>query len=575
MQLGGKNKVEHILAEDGKPINRRSAVFTEGYEHPAARAMLFGSGLTNENANKAQIAIAHMGYEQNNCNMHLEGFARTLKEHTNKSDKLFSWIFGIVGISDGITMGTPGMRSSLPSREWIADAIEGHVYAHPYDALVAIPGCDKNMPGSVIAMARLNIPSIMVYGGTIRGGCHNDEALNIVSSFEAKGKFIKGLIDEDELVEVIENSCPGQGACGGMYTANTMSSAIEALGLSLPNSSSMPADSKEKQKELEEIPKYLEIILEKNIKPLDILTKKAFENAITLIMVLGGSTNAVLHMIAIGKAAGVDITVEDFKRISAKTPLLADMKPSGKYLMEDLFEVGGVQAVLKYLYKNNMIHGDCLTVTGKTIAENLEDAPDLAEGQDVIMPLEKPIKKDGHIKILFGNLAPTSAVAKITGKEGTRFSGPAKVYENEIDAINGLKKGEIVKGDVVIIRNEGPKGAPGMPEMLDFTSAVMGAGMGKDLALITDGRFSGGSHGFVIGHVTPESYVGGPIALVKNGDKITIDSEKLTIDMDVSEEDLEKRKSEWTAPEPKYKHGLFAKIIRDMRQANEGAVTDI
>lgn len=419
----GEEKVKRILADDGKPIKRRSGVFTEGYEHPAARAMLFGSGLSRENSNKAQIAIAHMGYEQNNCNMHLEGFAKTLKEEVNKSDLFFSWIFGIVGISDGITMGTPGMRSSLPSREWIADAIEGHVFAHPYDALVAIPGCDKNMPGSLIAMSRLNIPSIMVYGGTIRGGCHNDEALNIVSSFEAKGKFIKGLIDEKELVEVIENSCPGQGACGGMYTANTMSSAIEALGMSPPNSSSMPADSKEKQEELKQVPKYLEILLKKNIKPSDIMTKKAFEN--------------------------------------------------------------------------------------------------------------------------------------------------------EIDAIDALKKGTIVAGDVVIIRNEGPKGAPGMPEMLDFTSAVMGAGLGKDLALITDGRFSGGSHGFVIGHVTPESYVGGPIALVKNGDKITIDAEKLTIDVDVSEEKMNKRKSEWTSPKPKYTKGLFAKIIRDMRQANEGAVTDI
>lgn len=574
MKIKNKNTEDLILASDGQPINRRSIKFTSGFDHPAARAMLHGSGLKREDINKAQIAIAHMGFDQNNCNMHLSGFAQIVQDAMNKSKELKGWKFGVVGISDGITMGTSGMRASLPSREWIADAIEGHVYAHPYDGLITIPGCDKNMPGSIIAMSRLNIPSIMVYGGTIRGGCYKGEATNIVSPFEGKGKYIKGEMTKEELTEMIEGACPAEGACGGMYTANTMASAIEALGMSLPNSSSMPADSLEKKNELKTVHNALLNLLKKNITPKDIMTKKSFENAITIVMALGGSTNAVLHLIAIGKAIGVNITVDDFQRISDKVPLLADMKPSGKYLMEDLFNAGGISAVLKYLLEKGLIHGDCLTVTGKTMEENLKDAPSLKENQKIIFPLEKPIKKNGHIQIMYGNLAPTSAVAKITGKEGTKFNGEAKVFDGELAAIDALKNGEIKKGQVIFIRYEGPKGAPGMPEMLDFTAAIMGAGLGKDVALITDGRFSGGSHGFVIGHVTPEAYVCGPIALVKDGDKIEIDAEKRTMNMLVDEKEIEKRKKEWSAPKPKYDKGLFYKVVRDIKQANEGAVTD-
>ncbi len=570
------------IARDGKPINRRSRLFTYGFDHPAARGQLAGVGLTSKNNYKAQVAVVHNGFDQNTCNMHLEYFAKLAKEAINKSPMLMGWKYPVGGVSDGITMGTPAMRASLLSREWIADAVEGYLYG-PIDAIVGIPGCDKNMPGVVMAMARHNIPSFMIYGGTIEGGCYNGQKTNIVTGFEGKLKFFRGEMDEHDILELLEGSgrpgergiCPGEGACGGMYTANTMSSAIEALGMSLPNSSSAPATNIDKKRELEYAGRAMETLLTEYILPRDIMTRKAFENAITTVMALGGSTNAVLHLLAMSRAADVELTVDDFQRISDRTPYLADMAPSGKYLMEDLHAVGGTQAVLKLLHHNGLLYGDCMTVTCKTMEDNLASSSWLLDGQSVIRSYDDPISQKGHIKILYGNLAPTSAVAKITGKEGSRFSGPANVFDSENAAIEALKGNKIERGQVVVIRYEGPKGSPGMPEMLDFTSAAIGAGYGKDIAVVTDGRFSGGSHGFVIGHVTPEAYVGGPIAHVRNGDKITIDANKLSIDVDLEERDLAERQREWRVPDLKYDKGLFYKAVRDMSQANLGAVTDI
>ena len=582
LKMNSKN-TEDFLAEDDKPINRRSRVFLEGFEHPAARGQLAGAGLTREHYGKAQVAIVHNGFDQNTCNMHLDKFAEIVQAAINENPMLKGWKYPVGGISDGITMGLPGMRASLLSREWIADAVEGHVYSHPYDTMVAIPGCDKNMPGVVIAMARLNIPSVMIYGGTIEGGCFKAHKTDIVTGFEGKGQLIQGKIGRDELEEIIMGSgregetgiCPGAGACGGMYTANTMSSAIEALGMSVPYSSSAPTLSKDKKNELLNISSVVENLLLKQILPRDIMTKKSFENAITVVMALGGSTNSVLHLIAMARAAHVDLTVDDFQRISDRTPYLADMKPSGRYLMEDLHKVGGTPAVLKLLHYHGLLHGDCMTVTGKTLEENLSTLPGLTTGQDVIRPYDNPISRTGHIKILYGNLAPTSAVAKITGKEGNYFEGPANVFDSEEEAFQALKDGKIMKGQVVVIGYEGPRGGPGMREMLDFTSAVIGAGYGNDIALITDGRFSGGTHGYCVCHVTPEAYVGGPIALIRNGDIIAINSTDRTINVHLDDKTLDARRQEWKAPEPKYTSGLFGKAIRDMSQANFGAVSDM
>ena len=573
---------QQILAKDGKPINRRSRVFSDGFEHPAARAQLAGAGLKKDNSHKAQIAILHNHFRQNTCNMHLYEFANIVRESIDENPNLMGWEYGVAGVSDGITMGTPAMRASLLSREWIADSFEGYLQG-PLDAAVGIPGCDKNMPGVSMAMARVNIPSVVIYGGTIGGGCWNGKKTDIVSGFEGKGQLMRGEITQHELEEIIEGSgrpgdrgaCPGAGACGGMYTANTMASAIEALGMSLPYSSSAPTLSEDKANELRGIHTVVENLVMNQILPRDIMTKNAFENAITIVMALGGSTNAVLHLIAMARAADVGLTVDDFQRISDKTPYLADMKPSGRFLMEDLHAVGGTPAVLKLLYSHGLLHGDCITVTGHTLEENLATLPGLQEGQQVIMPYDKPISRNGHIKILYGNVAPTSAVAKITGKEGNYFEGPANVFDSEKEAIQALKDGKIKKGDVVVIRYEGPRGAPGMPEMLDFTSAAFGAGYGKDLALITDGRFSGGSHGFVIGHVTPEAYVGGPIGLLRNGDRIAVDATQRTINVNLDDRTLDARRQEWKAPELKYGKGVFYKAIRDMAQANFGAVSDM
>lgn len=570
-------------AKDGNPVNRRSRKLTYGWDHPAARGQLAGAGLDSSNRHKAQIALVHNHFDQNTCNMHLRDHAEKIRESMGEGSEIMGWKFPIGGISDGITMGTEGMKASLLSREWIADAAEAHVYAHPYDGMIGIPGCDKNMPGLISAMARVNIPSIMVYGGTIESGCHEGSKTNIVTGFEGKGKMMQGEMSEKELRTLVEGEednsqetgiCPGPGACGGMYTANTMASAIEAMGMSLPNSSSAPAVSKDKEKELKQASEAMENLLEENIRPRDIMTRKAFENAITVVNALGGSTNATLHLLAMARAAEVELDIDDFQKISDETPYIADMKPSGKYLMEDLHRVGGIQAVLKRLHENGYLHGECMTVTGKTLEENLEDAPELADNQDVINPISEPIKDTGHLEILYGNLAPTSAVAKITGKEGEYFEGEANVFNSEEEALEALATNDMQKGQVVIIRYQGPRGAPGMPEMLDFTSAVQGAGLGDDLAVLTDGRFSGGSHGFVIGHVTPEAQVGGPIGLVEDGDKISIDATSNEINLHVSDEKLEQRGEEWSPQEPEYDKGIFYKASQRISQADKGAVTD-
>jgi len=555
-------------------LNKYSKTLTADPTQPAAQAMLYGIGLTDDDMKKAQVGIASMGYDGNTCNMHLNDLAKVVKKGV-WAENLVGLIFNTIGVSDGMSNGTDGMRYSLVSRDVIADSIEAVCGAQYYDALIALPGCDKNMPGSLIAMGRLNRPSIMVYGGTIKPGHYKGEDLNIVSAFEALGKKIAGTLDDIDFKEIIKNACPGAGACGGIYTANTMAAAIEALGMSLPYSSSNPALSDEKQAECLAAGKAIYELLEKDIKPSDIMTHEAFENAIVTIMVLGGSTNAVLHMIAIAKSVDVPLTQDDFQTISNRIPLLADMKPSGKYMMEDLHKIGGVPTVMKYLLKMGWLHGDCLTVTGKTLAENLADVPELDfEKQDIIRPLERPIKATGHLQILYGNLATGGSVAKITGKEGERFSGPARVFEGEQSLIAGITSGRVRAGDVVVITHVGPKGAPGMPEMLKPTSAIFGAGLGSSVALITDGRFSGGTHGFVVGHITPEAWDGGNLALVKDDDHITIDAVSNTITLDISDEEMAQRRSEWVQPKPPVSKGLLFKYFKSVKNASEGCVTD-
>ncbi len=554
-------------------LNKFSKTITQDETQPASQAMLYGIGLTEEDLKKAQVGIVSMGYEGNTCNMHLNDLAKEIKTGVWAAD-LVGLIFNTIGVSDGISNGNEGMRYSLVSRDVIADSIETVMGAQWYDAMIAVPGCDKNMPGAVMAMGRVNRPSIMVYGGSIHPGKWKGQDLNIVSAFEALGKKFSNTITPEDFKGVIQNACPGAGACGGMYTANTMSSAIEALGMSLPYSSSNPALSPEKQQECVDAGKAIRILLEKDIKPRDIMTRKAFENAITMVAVLGGSTNAVMHLIAMAHSVGIEITLKDFQDISDKTPLLADLKPSGKYLMEDLHNVGGVPAVMKYLLKEGFLHGECLTVTGKTIAENLASVPDLQDGQEVIFEIQKALKATGNIQILYGNIASEGCVAKISGKEGEFFEGTAVVYENEKDVIKGIQGGEVKPGNVVIIRYCGPKGGPGMSEMLKPTSAIMGAGLGSTVALITDGRFSGGSHGFVVGHVTPEAYEGGGIALIENGDLITIDAVKNTINMKISDEEFAKRKANWKQPVSPIKQGVLLKYMRSVSSASEGCVTD-
>ncbi|WP_338874144.1 dihydroxy-acid dehydratase [Spirosoma sp. SC4-14] len=555
-------------------LNRFSRTLTQEVSNPAAKAMLYGVGLTEEDMQKPQIGIASTGYEGNTCNMHLNGLSVYVKQGI-QANGLVGLIFNTIGVSDGMTNGNDGMRYSLPSRDLIADSIESVVAAQWYDGLVTVVGCDKNMPGAMMAMARLDRPSIMVYGGTIRSGHYKGQKLDIVSAFEALGKRYAGKISDEDYEGVIKNSIPGAGACGGMYTANTMASSIEAMGLSLPFSSTYPATHEGKQEECKKIGAAMRILLERNITPKEIISRKSLENALTIVMALGGSTNAVLHYLAIARAANIQLTLDEIQAISDQTPLLADLKPSGKYYMEDMLAIGGVPAVMKYLYQQGMIHGDCLTVTGKTVAENLAEIPDLDfETQKIVFPLSNPIKKTGHIQIMRGNLSPTGAVAKITGKEGLKFEGVAKVCEHEGEVIEALSKGEIIAGQVIVIRNAGPKGGPGMSEMLKPTSAIMGAGLGDKVALITDGRFSGGTHGFVVGHVTPEAFEGGPIALVKDGDLISIDAVTRELTLHITDEELAQRKSEWKQPAPLFTKGVLGKYIRNVKSASEGCVTD-
>jgi len=556
-------------------LNKYSRTFTQDETQPAAKAMLYGIGLTDADMEKAQIGIASMGYDGNTCNMHLNDLAQVVKKGVWASD-LVGLTFGTIGVSDGMSNGTAGMRYSLVSRDVIADSIETICGGQYYDGLIAIPGCDKNMPGAVIAMGRLDRPAIMVYGGTIAPGHYKGEDLNIVSAFEALGQKICGNISDEDYDGVIRNTCPGAGACGGMYTANTMAAAIEALGMSLPYSSSNPAVSQDKKDECLEAGKYIRILLEKDIKPSDIMTRKAFENAIRAIIILGGSTNAVLHFIAIGKSVGVNITQDDFQRMSDETPVLADFKPSGKYLMQDLHQYGGIPAVLKYLLNEGLLHGDCLTVTGKTLAENLADVKSVIDyDQKIIHKLADPIKANGHLQILYGNLAEKGSVAKISGKEGEKFVGPARVFDGEQDLIAGISSGRVKKGDVVVIKNEGPVGAPGMPEMLKPTSAIIGAGLGKSVALITDGRFSGGTHGFVVGHITPEAYKGGLIGLVEDEDIIEIDTINNTLNLKVDEATIAARRAKWIQPALKVTKGVLYKYAKTVADASEGCVTDL
>jgi dihydroxy-acid dehydratase len=554
-------------------FNKYSKAVTQDPTQPAAQAMLHAIGLTDEDFQKPLIGIASTGYEGNPCNMHLNELAADIKLGINKQS-LVGLIFNTIGVSDGISMGTPGMRFSLPSRDIIADSIETVVQAMSYDGVVTVVGCDKNMPGALMALLRLNRPSILVYGGTIAAGCHNDKELDVVSAFEAWGEKVAGTIDEKEYKNVIRKACPGAGACGGMYTANTMASAIEACGMALPFNASNPAISKDKKDECISLGKSLKNIIVKDLKPRDIVTHKSIENALRLISVLGGSTNAVLHFLAIAKAANIDLTIDDFQKISDNTPFLADLKPSGKYLMKDLHDVGGVPAVMKYMLELGMLHGDCITVTGKTLAENLANVPSLKVNQDIIRTIEKPIKSTGHIRILKGNLAPGGSVAKITGKEGLIFRGAARVFNGEYEANDGIRKGIVKAGEVVVIRYEGPKGGPGMPEMLKPTAAIMGAGLGKSVALITDGRFSGGTHGFVVGHIVPEAQEGGAIALIKNGDLITIDAKKNTISVDLSDDELSARREKWIQPPLKFEQGILFKYIKNVSTASMGCVTD-
>ena len=554
-------------------FNKYSKAVTQDPTQPAAQAMLHAIGLTDEDFQKPLIGIASTGYEGNPCNMHLNELAADIKLGINKQS-LVGLIFNTIGVSDGISMGTPGMRFSLPSRAIIADSIETVVQAMSYDGVVTVVGCDKNMPGALMALLRLNRPSILVYGGTIAAGCHNDKELDVVSAFEAWGEKVAGTIDEKEYKNVIRKACPGAGACGGMYTANTMASAIEACGMALPFNASNPAISKDKKDECISLGESLKNIIVKDLKPRDIVTHKSIENALRLISVLGGSTNAVLHFLAIAKAANINLTIDDFQKISDNTPFLADLKPSGKYLMKDLHDVGGVPAVMKYMLELGMLHGDCITVTGKTLAENLANVPSLKDNQEIIRTIEKPIKSTGHIRILKGNLAPGGSVAKITGKEGLIFKGAARVFNGEYEANDGIRKGIVKAGEVVVIRYEGPKGGPGMPEMLKPTAAIMGAGLGKSVALITDGRFSGGTHGFVVGHIVPEAQEGGAIALIKNGDLITIDAKKNTISVDLSDDELSVRKKKWIQPPFKFEQGILFKYIKNVSTASMGCVTD-
>jgi dihydroxy-acid dehydratase len=555
-------------------LNKYSKTITQDETQPAAQAMLYGIGLTDEDLKKAQVGIVSMGYDGNTCNMHLNDLAKLVKQGVWDTD-LVGLIFNTIGVSDGISNGTDGMRYSLVSRDIIADSIEAVCGAQYYDALIALPGCDKNMPGSIIAMGRLNRPSIMVYGGTIAPGKHNGQDLNIVSAFEALGQKMAGTITEEDFRCIVKASCPSAGACGGMYTANTMAAAIEALGMSLPYSSSNPALSEEKKEECLAAGKAIRNLLENDIKPKDIMIRKAFENAIVVIMALGGSTNAVLHLIAMAKSVDVELSQDDFQVISDKVPVLADFKPSGKYLMQDLHQHGGVPAVMKYLLQQGFLHGDCLTVTGKTMAENLAAIDDLDfEKQQIIHPVSNPIKATGHLQILYGNLAEGGSVAKISGKEGEKFIGPARVFDGEFELIAGINSKKIKAGDVVVIRYVGPKGGPGMPEMLKPTSAIIGAGLGKSVALITDGRFSGGTHGFVVGHITPEAYDGGTIALVNDDDIIELDATKNTITVQVSDEELANRKDKWTQPKLKAQKGILFKYARHVKTAAHGCVTD-
>ncbi len=556
-------------------LNKYSKTLTQEVTNPAAQAMLYGIGLKEEDFVKPQIGIASTGYEGNPCNMHLNGLSVYVKQGVQANNDMVGLIFNTIGVSDGMTNGNDGMRYSLPSRDIIADSIETVVSAQWYDGIIAVVGCDKNMPGAVMAMARVDRPSIMVYGGTIRSGHYKGQKLDIVSAFEALGKKFAHNISDEDFKGVIQNAIPGQGACGGMYTANTMSASIEAMGLSLPFSSSYPATHEGKKEECKKIGVAMKNLLELNITPKDIITRKSLENALTIVMALGGSTNATLHYLAIARAADISLTLDDIQTISDRVPFLADLKPSGKYLMEDILEIGGVPAIMKYLYQEGYIHGDCITVTGKTVAENLEDAPTLDfDTQKIIFPVSKAIKATGHIQILYGNLAPEGSVAKITGKEGLSFEGVAKICEHESEIIDALAKGEIKEGHVVVIRNSGPKGGPGMSEMLKPTSAVMGAGLGDKIALITDGRFSGGTHGFVVGHICPEAFEGGPIALVKDGDKITIDANTRELKLHVSDEELAVRKAAWVQPAPLFTKGMLGRYIRTVKSASEGCVTD-
>ena len=554
-------------------INKYSSRITTPKSQGASQAMLYGTGMTEADMSKAQVGISSVWYEGNTCNMHLLDLAQKVKEGVTAAG-MVGMRFNTIGVSDGISMGTDGMSYSLQSRDLIADSIETAMAAQWYDANVSLPGCDKNMPGCLMAMGRLNRPALMVYGGTIKPGHRNEEKLDIISAFQSYGEFITGSIDDETRQDIVKKSCPGAGACGGMYTANTMASAIEAMGMSLPYSSSTPAVDPGKLEECFKAGAAIKNLLEKDIKPRDIMTREAFENAMVLIIILGGSTNAVLHLLAMARAVDVELTIDDFQAVSDRTPFLADLKPSGKYVMEDIHLIGGTPAVMKFLLENDLINGDCMTVTGKTIKENLAELPGLPEGQDIIAPLDKPLKDSGHIRILKGNLAPEGAVAKITGKEGLIFSGPANVFDSEEDMLEALEENNIEKGDAIIIRYEGPKGGPGMPEMLTPTSAIMGAGLGQDVAMITDGRFSGGSHGFIIGHIVPEAQEGGPIALVKNGDLVTINAETNEIKMDVSDEELASRKASWTMPPYKANRGTLYKYIKNVKTASEGCVTD-
>lgn len=554
-------------------INKYSSRLTQQQAQVGSKAMLYGTGLKDEDMDKAQVGIASTGWEGNPCNMHLNDLAEHVRDSTLEAG-LVGFIFHTIGVSDGISMGTEGMKYSLQSREIIADSIETVTRAQWYDGNISIVGCDKNMPGSIMAMARFNRPSIMIYGGTIRPGNLNGQKLDIVSAFESYGEFLSKEIDEEQMNKVLRHACPGAGACGGMYTANTMASAIETMGMSLPYSSSIPATHREKVEECKKAGKAILTLLEKDLKPRDIITREAIENAVTMIVALGGSTNAVMHMLAIARSAEVPFTIDDFQEISNRTPYLADLKPSGKYVMEDLYNVGGVPAVQKLLLKEGLLNGDCPTVTGKTLQENVEELPGLLEEQNIIHPVSAPLKKTGHLQILYGNLAEEGAVAKITGKEGVRFSGPAKVYNSEEESLEAIQGGEVEKGDVVVIRYEGPKGGPGMREMLSITAAIMGAGLGKDVALITDGRFSGGTHGFVIGHVTPEAQVGGTLALLENGDTITIDADEQVLHVELSEKELEKRREQWQAPPLKVTSGSLYKYAKLVSSASEGCITD-